>query len=194
MPDPEDADQPWHSPDAAAGHASTSLLTVDHRGLASRADLRFDSTFDLSDEGLPIGNGTMGSLVWTSPYGLKLQINRVDVYANGCETNSFFRRHHDHAYGWYCIEQYARMNTPGKGDGILRGWVDGQLAFEKTDVRMRDIARIKIECIWLNVCHGGSWVPATDDHLYIDNVVIARSYVGPMAKAPRAPKRDSSPR
>jgi len=81
---------------------------------------------------------------------------------------------------WYCIEQYARMNTPGKNDGVLRGWVDGKLAFEKADVRMRDVPELKIECIWINVYHGGTWSAASDDHLFIDNVVIAKRYIGPM--------------
>src|SRR5690606_19842038 len=43
---------------------------------------------------------------------------------------------------WYCVEQYCKLNTPapsgdtsatdGRGarNGILRGWIDGQLAFE----------------------------------------------------------------
>jgi len=33
------------------------------------------------DAGHPIGNGRMGSMVWTSPDALHLQINRVDVFA-----------------------------------------------------------------------------------------------------------------
>lgn len=83
---------------------------------------------------------------------------------------------------WYCIEQYAKMNTPGENDGILRGWVDGRLAFEKSDVRMRDIAELKIECIWINIYHGGTWPAPSDDHLYIDNVVIAKQYIGPISR------------
>jgi hypothetical protein len=83
----------------AAPAAHGSPLTVDYRRLVSRADLSFDSTFDISDNGLPIGNGTMGSLIWTSPHALKFQINRVDVYPNGCQTNSFFIRDHDYSYG-----------------------------------------------------------------------------------------------
>jgi hypothetical protein len=81
---------------------------------------------------------------------------------------------------WYCIEQYAKMNTPGKNDGILRGWVDGRPAFEKTDVRMRDVDTLRIEAVWLNLYLGGSWVAKSDHHLYIDNVVIARDYIGPI--------------
>ncbi|MHC4535712.1 MAG: polysaccharide lyase, partial [Planctomycetota bacterium] len=82
---------------------------------------------------------------------------------------------------WYCIEQYVRMNTPEKNDGILRGWVDGKLAFEKTDVRMRDVPDLKIEFIWINIYHGGTWASDSDDHLFIDNVVIAKRYIGPMS-------------
>lgn len=81
---------------------------------------------------------------------------------------------------WYCIEQYVKMNTPGKNDGILRGWVDGQPAFEKTDVRMRDVDTLRIEAVWLNVYLGGSWVAKSDHNLYIDDVVIARDYIGPI--------------
>jgi len=95
---------------------------------------------------------------------------------------------------WYCIEQYVKMNTPGKNDGILRGWVDGQPAFEKTDVSppsrgqacpcesrgMRDIDTLRIETVWLNIYLGGSWVARSDHHLYIDNVVIAHDYIGPI--------------
>ena len=81
---------------------------------------------------------------------------------------------------WYCIEQYVKMNTPGKNNGVLRGWVDGKLAFEKTDVRMRDVSLLKIECIWINIYHGGTWSAQSDDHLFIDNIVIANSYIGLM--------------
>jgi hypothetical protein len=82
---------------------------------------------------------------------------------------------------WYCIEQYVRMNMPGKNDGVLRGWIDGKLAFEKTDVRMRDISDLKIERIWINIYHGGTWTAASDDHLFIDNIVVAKQYIGPMS-------------
>jgi hypothetical protein len=83
---------------------------------------------------------------------------------------------------WYCIEQYAKMNTPGRNDGILRGWVDGRLAFEKTDIRMRDVDSLKIESVWVNVYLGGTWTSRSEHHLYIDNVVISRKHIGPMRK------------
>ena len=81
---------------------------------------------------------------------------------------------------WHCVEQYVKMNTPGLHDGIIRAWVDGRPAFEKEDIMFRTVERLKIEQIWMNVYHGGTAVSPYDQHLYVDNVVIARQYIGPM--------------
>jgi hypothetical protein len=87
---------------------------------------------------------------------------------------------------WYCVEMHCKLNTPGengergRNDGILQGWIDGVLAFERTDIRFRDVAALKIEEIWVNVYHGGATpVPRQDIHLYLDNMVIARKPIGP---------------
>ena len=85
---------------------------------------------------------------------------------------------------WYCIEQHVKLNTPGEKDGILRAWVDGRPAFEKTDIRFRHVDRLKIEQIWMNVYHGGTAASPYDQHLFVDNVVIATKYIGPMKTAP----------
>ena len=82
---------------------------------------------------------------------------------------------------WYCIEQYCQLNSPGKKNGILRGWVDGHAAFEKTDVRFRLTDKLKIEQVWMNLYHGGKAPSPHDQHTFMDNVVIARSYIGPMS-------------
>lgn len=81
---------------------------------------------------------------------------------------------------WYSIEQYLKLNTPGKKNGIIRAWVDGRLAFEKSDIRFRHVDSLKIEQVWMNVYHGGTKPSPYDQHLYIDNVVIATKYIGPM--------------
>ncbi|NDP41164.1 MAG: DNRLRE domain-containing protein [Aromatoleum sp.] len=81
---------------------------------------------------------------------------------------------------WYSIEQYFRVNTVGKSDGVMRAWIDGRLAFEQTDVRVRDVPSIRIEKIWMNVYYGGTAPAPRDLRLFIDNVVIARRYIGPM--------------
>ncbi len=88
---------------------------------------------------------------------------------------------------WYSVEQHLVLNTPGASDGILETWIDGRLAYRQSDWHWRDTSALKIEQIWLNVYHGGTAVPDQDISLYIDNVIIADSYVGPMTGAPCAP-------
>ncbi len=89
---------------------------------------------------------------------------------------------------WYSVEQHLVLNTPGVNDGVLETWIDGRKAYRQTDWRWRDTDSLKIEQIWLNVYHGGTDVPDQDISLYIDNVVIADSYIGPMAGAPCGPE------
>jgi hypothetical protein len=93
----------------------------------------------------------------------------------------------NHSYGgflennrWYSIEQHLKLNTSGQKDGVFRAWVDGRLVFEKNDIRFRNISSLKIEQIWMNVYHGGTRPSPYDQHMYIDNVVIANKYIGPM--------------
>jgi alpha-L-fucosidase 2 len=75
-------------------------MEVDIRKIVSRSDLKIQGTVRRAEGGLPIGNGTMGTLVWTSPVSLKTQINRVDVFASDSTSNSFNERHAD--YGYAC--------------------------------------------------------------------------------------------
>jgi hypothetical protein len=83
----------------AAAQDTAAGGSADTRELVSTADLVYDRPVPRSEEGIPVGNGRMGSLVWTSPDQIHLQINRPDVYANGSSTNSFFERHNDYCGG-----------------------------------------------------------------------------------------------
>ncbi|MFH1006421.1 MAG: DUF5703 domain-containing protein [Candidatus Latescibacterota bacterium] len=57
------------------------MLALDYRALVSRADLIYGSPVENSLEGQPIGNGRMGTMVWTTPEAIHFQINRSDVFA-----------------------------------------------------------------------------------------------------------------
>jgi hypothetical protein len=54
---------------------------VDPQESVSPSDLVYDRPAETPDAGQPIGNGRMGTMVWTSPAAVHLQINRVDVFA-----------------------------------------------------------------------------------------------------------------
>jgi hypothetical protein len=69
------------------------------QAIVARADLDYTTPARRSEEGMPIGNGRMGSLVWTTPSAIHFQINRDDVFAEDCTTTSFPRTHSDYASG-----------------------------------------------------------------------------------------------
>jgi hypothetical protein len=75
------------------------IFDVNYRKLLAQADLVYEKPAARSEEGIPVGNGRMGTLVWTTASSIRMQINRVDVYANDGYTNSFFERHADYCGG-----------------------------------------------------------------------------------------------
>jgi hypothetical protein len=100
-----------------SAEAASAMLGVNYRTLVSRADLLYDHPATRSEEGMPVGSGRMGSLVWTSPSALKFQINRVDVFAENSSTTSFPRADSDYASG--C--GYVDINLVGAGEDIFTG-------------------------------------------------------------------------
>ncbi|MCP4309681.1 MAG: glycoside hydrolase, partial [Bacteroidetes bacterium] len=103
---------------AIQGQMNTnSLMKVDYRSLVSRADLSYDVPATRSEEGMPVGNGNMGSLVWTTPSAMHFQINRNDVFAMGCNTTSFQSGHTNYSHG--CA--YVDINFIDYGDEVFTG-------------------------------------------------------------------------
>ncbi|MDO6694019.1 hypothetical protein Q4574_12055 [Aliiglaciecola sp. 3_MG-2023] len=83
---------------------------------------------------------------------------------------------------WYSIEQYIKLNSPGKQDGIFRAWIDGILIYERKNMYYRDTDKLKIEKVWMNYYFGGVAKPKHNFQMYLDNIVIASSYIGPIRK------------
>jgi len=118
--------------------------TADPRATISRADLDYLQPAARSEEGMPVGNGRMGSLVWTAPSALKFQINRVDVFAMHASSVSFPRADSDYAAG--C--GYVDLNLSSAGDDVFSGETfhqhlsvyDGLMAAQGKGVTARVIA------------------------------------------------------
>src|SRR3954469_3525390 len=87
-------------------------IAVDFRKLVSRADLSYDRPASRSEEGMPVGNGRMGSLVWTTPEALRFQINRVDVFAVDATTTSFPAADSDYASGCGFLDIHLGGDDP----------------------------------------------------------------------------------
>jgi hypothetical protein len=102
---------------ATAQPDASQLLQVHYESLVSRADLNYDTPVKQSVEGMPIGNGRMGSLVWTTPQALHFQINRVDLFCVGNNSRSFPMG--NNAYSSGC--GYVDIGLEGYGDEIFTG-------------------------------------------------------------------------
>jgi alpha-L-fucosidase 2 len=72
--------------------------------IISQGSIELDHAVHRREAGMPIGNGVMGTLVWTTPHTLAMQINRTDVYASDGSSMSFPARHSDYGYGCGYVE------------------------------------------------------------------------------------------
>ena len=71
----------------------------DRESLVASGDLHLTGPARQSEHGLPLGNGRMGSMVWTTPGAIHLQINRTDVYASDKDSTSFHECHENYCGG-----------------------------------------------------------------------------------------------
>jgi hypothetical protein len=80
---------------------------------------------------------------------------------------------------WYCVEGYIGLNTPGVKDGVLRGWVDGTQAFERTDLRWRRTteAFLDVNSFWFDVYYGGAESSKTVE-VHFDSLALGPQQIG----------------
>ena len=65
------------------------IPVINYQSLISQADLIYTQPVKRTESGQPVGNGRMGSLIWTSPQEISYQINRVDVFSVNANTKTF---------------------------------------------------------------------------------------------------------
>jgi hypothetical protein len=112
--------------------------------------------------------------------------NRDGRYGIGnCGKNSVGQMVNDQ---WYLIEIYIKMNTPGQENGEIRGWMNGLLGYEKTNMVWRYVGHdnLHVRTVWLNIHVGGEGVgPSQDTAVYLDQMVLATdSQIGGPGVAP----------
>lgn len=80
---------------------------------------------------------------------------------------------------WYTIRQYIKMNTPGKNDGVVVMWIDGQETYRDNKAKIRNSGKsnLKINALIMNTYRGGSrtdpvWHSPTTDHAQFDDFKV----------------------
>jgi hypothetical protein len=95
---------------------------------------------------------------------------------------------------WYAVEYQVVLNNPGRSDGAVRLWVDGQQVAARTGLNIRGTAgmdsklnTVKIGGWYSNGANGNSCAnPAQASRMHMDDVAIATSYIGMGAPNPVA--------
>ena len=132
--------------------ANSSAGDSDIRQVVSSSDLIYDRPAPRSEEGLPIGNGRMGSLVWTTPSQLRFQINRVDVYANNSQSNSFNQVHDDYCGGCAFFDiEFEGDPFPESGFRQHLSIYDGVLTIEGEGISVRIVASMEQDVIAITI-------------------------------------------
>jgi len=87
---------------------------------------------------------------------------------------------------WHCVEAYFKLNTldlendrPNR-DGVARGWFDGRLVVERTDVILRstDFPRMKFNQFLMAPYFGPGLLPHAQK-LWIDELAVGTQRIGP---------------
>lgn len=81
---------------------------------------------------------------------------------------------------WYCVEAHVKMNTPGRSDGVLEGFVDGQTAYSASNVTFRRSgeSRLKVKSLWFDVYHGGDATSPKTNTIHFDSLAAGPERIG----------------
>lgn len=99
---------------------------------------------------------------------------------------------------WHCVEACYKLNTldvpndrPNR-DGIVRGWFDGKLVIEHTNVVMRstDFPAMKFNQFLMTPYFGPGLLPHAQK-LWIDELVVSTQRIGPLP-ASKSPVREKT--
>ncbi|MEM1107989.1 MAG: polysaccharide lyase [Planctomycetota bacterium] len=74
---------------------------------------------------------------------------------------------------WYTIKHEVKMNTPGKKDGYVKGWINGRLALNRQNLRFRTTSSLGINRLNVGAWRGGndrSWAVGTSNYIDLDNI------------------------
>jgi len=81
---------------------------------------------------------------------------------------------------WYCYELMVKANSVGQRDGRIAFWLEGKLIADFQNLRLRDTKDLTMDRIGLGL-HIKSNTSGETKKWY-DNVVVARSYIGPLKR------------
>ncbi|MFG0261309.1 MAG: hypothetical protein ACF788_02850 [Novipirellula sp. JB048] len=83
---------------------------------------------------------------------------------------------------WICVEFMIAHNTPGQDDGEQAYWIDGELRGHWRGISWRTSPTLMANAFTLESYVTDRWTQQRVNIVYFDNVVIAKEYIGPLAR------------
>ncbi|MBN1186736.1 MAG: fibronectin type III domain-containing protein, partial [Bacteroidales bacterium] len=125
----------------------------------------------------PIDAGFSARIMWKENGRFVFYVYHQDLQQT--YGNSYYIENFNCISGkWYNITIRVVLNTINSGiaanDGILEGFIDGKLMFQKTDFKFRSLSSIKIDNMYISSFFGGgtdAWAAARDEWIDFDNFV-----------------------
>lgn len=77
---------------------------------------------------------------------------------------------------WHTVQTMVQMNTPGKHDGRIASWLNGEVVLDEGEFRFRDVKGLKIKQFNFVSFFGGNgtdWAPNKDEYIYIDDIRLS---------------------
>jgi hypothetical protein len=82
---------------------------------------------------------------------------------------------------WVCYEFMIKLNDIGQSNGEQRLWTNGELVIEQTGMLWRRGENMVINNIMQPTYTHVPPEPGQTRALWLDSIVLAKSYIGPMA-------------
>jgi len=125
----------------------------------------------------PTGDGWSARYMWDEDGKLGLYLYHLDQKTKYGER---FPLKATAAPGkWIKLSQAVQVNAPGKSDGRIQVWIDGQLALDRKGLRLRGKVKPEVALVdqfMFSTFHGGStrkWAPTRDSHARFDDFLIS---------------------
>ena len=134
------------------GDSSAPIININYQSLVSSGDVHYTGIITTSRHGMPIGTGSMGSLVWSNnDHTLNLQINRVDVFGWNSAATGSLDGHNDYGYGCGFINVDLGGNPLTSSTNQYLSLYDGKLAIQANGVNMDIIGDTKSDIFALKI-------------------------------------------
>ena len=148
-------------------------------------------------EGLPAGEKWKSTPAGTKPTGSDKFSSRICAKPkSGVLEFYFYHPDQRGGYGdqrgctvalergrWHALETMLKVNKMGAKDGEIALWLDGKEIGRVTGLRFRDVENLTLHKVRFDNFWGGdgdeNTAPADQVH-YMDNIVVATDYIGPV--------------